>query len=110
MEDVVTYIFPESLTEQHLINEISKCYPIKRDTICNKHETYFDTFDWRLSNKKLILVKADEDYYLRSMLNDNIFHRICLKTKKQPKFWWDFPDSKLKEFLKSCLEIYSSKR
>ena len=105
MQRVENLILPESIDRPGIINEISKVYSIIRMHPKNKEQSFFDTFDWRLYNKGLTLLKEATVYHLRPLQQDRGGATSLSNSKIQPKFWWEFPDGSLKEELKSYLNV-----
>ena len=92
---------PKLFDEKSFFSKLSACNQVRRDHSRSAKQIYFDTFDWRLYNQKLALFRSGNQVILRN-LNDRIpFHRLCINS--QPVFIWDFPESPLKEQVKSVL-------
>lgn len=81
--------------QQRVIEWITERYPVKQEKVATVHATYYDTFDWRLFNKALTLVKTDGTLVLRSLPDDTALHSV--KITSPPVFIADFPPSDLKE-------------
>ena len=105
MDKISIYKIPESSNIQTIVSEVAKHFTIKKDRIIHHRQTFFDTFDWRLYGSGLLLTKEGNDYILRSLDTDSLIERATINSKIQPKFWWDFPDSSLKEALKKQLDV-----
>ncbi|NIR49185.1 CHAD domain-containing protein [candidate division KSB1 bacterium] len=88
------------------MSAISERYSTTQESPQNKKQTFFDTFDWRLYNEGLILVKEANSYHLSTLKQDRTLATSNWKSKTQPKFWWDLPDG----FLRSKLQSYLSVR
>ncbi len=70
-----------------------------------KNQLYFDTFDWKLLRKDLTLFRESQNFYLSSLDNKVQIDKIEVNKKNSLSFWQDFPDSTLKEKLKTNLSI-----
>jgi len=100
-----SFVLPDSIDSPGIRHEISKVYSTVEEFPRNKEQSFFDTFDWRIYNKGLTLLKESAVYHLRLLRQDREVATSSLKTRVQPKFWWEFPDGSLKEELKSCLGV-----
>lgn len=101
----VTFNLPDSIDKSGIINEISKSYLIVQERRQNKGQIFFDTFDWRLFNRGLTLIKEGTVYRLHPLPQGSEIATSSFKSKIQPKFWWEFPDGSLKEELKFCISV-----
>jgi len=105
MQQTVTFKIPDSFEFQTLIAEIAKNFSIKLEPLANQRQIYYDTFDWRLYNNTIILIRQGNEYLLLSLPTEEIIQKLDWKSKRQPKFWWDFPDNYLKNELKKYLDV-----
>mgnify|MGYP004266089551 CR=1 FL=1 len=88
------FILPDSLSCERVIDEISKVYSIGQDAPCNKRQSYYDTFDWRLCKKGLVLFKEANAYFLNVLETGETVETVPWAVKTQPKFWWDFSEER----------------
>lgn len=71
---------------------------------CKKHSvTFYDTFDWRIYNARLVLFSIGKRFYLRPLDTDTIISDTGYQ--KRPIFIWDFTSSNLKERLATILGV-----
>ncbi len=99
------FILPDSLSCERVIDEISKVYSIGQDAPRNKRQSYYDTFDWRLYKKGLVLFKEANAYYLNALKTDETVETVPWTVKTQPKFWWDFSEKPLQDKFQSILDV-----
>jgi CHAD domain-containing protein len=62
---------------------------------------FFDTFDWRLYSNGLSLARIGDVYRLRD--DGGIVALESNGVKNDPRFWWDFPEGKLRDKLRDIL-------
>ncbi|MDE0299243.1 MAG: CHAD domain-containing protein [Candidatus Poribacteria bacterium] len=68
-----------------------------------KNVAIYDTFDWRLFEKSLLLYGAENELILHSLSDYKIVRRT--KVDSLPGFAWEFPDGDLKSLLAPILEM-----
>lgn len=104
-EKNLLFEIPEDIDEKSIIAELSNIYQVVKDSYKTNRQIYLDTFDWRLYNQNLILIKESSNYLLKNKntLNDVYSHET--DSAHNPKFWWDFNDSLLKEELKKIIDL-----
>lgn len=107
MQRIESYIISDTIEFESLLNDIKKTFPIKIETSNYQEQSFFDTFDWRLYSEGKTLIKTGSDYALIPLQNHGAAQNLSWKSKRQPKFWWDFPDGKLKNELKKLLDVRS---
>ncbi len=105
LQKVENFALPDSADRAEIIDEISKIYSIVQERQQTRQQSFFDTFDWRLHNKGLTFLKEASVYHLRSRQQDRDLATLSPNNRIKPKFWWDFPDSPLKEQLKTFLGV-----
>ena len=105
MAKISTYKIPESSNIQTTVTEIANHFTFKKEPIFHQRQTFFDSFDWRLYSSGLFLNKEGNDYILNSLETFSLVEKATINSKIQPKFWWDFPESSLKEALKKQLDV-----
>ena len=105
MESTSFYVLPEVFDLKNLTSEISKFFTIRSHAPCHIVQSYYDTFDWRLFNKSRVLFREGNEFQLRSMDTNKMIASVSVTMKKRYLFWWDFPDSLLKEKLHACLTV-----
>jgi len=76
---------------------------IKKEATITGRLTYYDTFDWRLFNKSLVLFTFQGRLILRKLGKDLIIH--SLSTKPVPCFIWEFPEGDFKQYLEPIVKV-----
>jgi len=97
------YTLPEGYNKQHLINELADHYTIKKESAVAERLTIYDTFDWRLFNKSLVLYACGNRLFLRKLAKNEIMHSAEISTF--PVFIWEFPEGELKHLLAPIIKI-----
>ncbi len=64
--------------------------------------TYYDTFDWRLFNRSLVLRHAGQELILEHLSSGEALN--CLTCDSAPGFVWDLPDSPLRNRLEPIID------
>jgi len=104
MEKTIKFELPSDFKEAAFLKELTaNHYSVKVDATDRATEIYYDTFDWRLLNKSLLLFQNRQEFILRSLVDDSV--RFRTQIEKAPVFIPDFPDSRLKEYLEPLLEM-----
>ena len=105
MSNISIYKVSDPIAIQTNLSKNPNNFSFSKQTLITNQQTFFDTFDWRLYNSGFLLAREGIDYVLRSLKTDSTVNRATINTKKQPKFWWDFPDGALKNVLKKQLDV-----
>jgi CHAD domain-containing protein len=95
--------FPEGFDEQPLIRELGGRYSIRKERTTSRRFSLFDTFDWRLFRRSLVLVASGNKMVLRKLHGRAILHSV--EVSSPPVFSSDFPDSDLKEKLAPIVTV-----
>ncbi|NIX15735.1 MAG: CHAD domain-containing protein [Candidatus Dadabacteria bacterium] len=95
----------ENIDEKSIIAELSNLYRVVKVSSKTIRQIYLDTFDWRLYNKNLILIKEPELFKLKNIYTHKYLSSLSSDLNNNPKFWWDFNDSLLKEELKKIIDL-----
>ena len=78
------------------------CVPTD-DTVHN--QTFLDTFDWRLFNRNLVLMKEQERYVLYSLPDRETVASLGMPRGPEPVFSTDFPEGPLKKVLHAHVSV-----
>ena len=97
------YTLPDGYNKQHLINELAEHYTIKKESAVAERLTIYDTFDWRLFNKSLVLYACGNRLFLRKLAKNEIMHSAEISTF--PVFIWEFPEGELKHLLAPIIKM-----
>ncbi|RLC00890.1 MAG: hypothetical protein DRH34_10105 [Deltaproteobacteria bacterium] len=103
MHNHLRYILPDGYDQQNLINDLTGDYIIKEEQSMLKCITFYDTFDWRLFNKGLVLFESGNKLYLRKLFKKKIINSTDITSP--PVFLWDFHDCELKELLAPVIKM-----
>ncbi|MGD8962459.1 MAG: CHAD domain-containing protein [Desulfobacterales bacterium] len=94
---------PDGYDEKQLIDQLAGQYAIKKMSRVDGNLTLYDTFDWRLFNKSLILYSSANRLVLRKLKKSDILHNI--EFSRMPVFIWDFPDGDFKKRLAPIIKM-----
>jgi CHAD domain-containing protein len=95
--------FAEGHDEREIIGQLADTYTFKKEPSVDERFRIYDTFDWRLFNKSLILYSAASRLFLRKLTKSEISDSAAFS--KVPVFIGDFPDGELKERLTPILKM-----
>ena len=74
-------------------------FEVRRPT--HRDFSFYDTFDWRLFRRGLMLVCSDSEYALTTFAGGQRVE--CDMGNCRPRFAWDFPEGKLRSMLEPLL-------
>ena len=103
MHNHLKFSLPDGYNQQQLVGALADHYAIKKEQTVLMSTAIYDTFDWRLFNKSLVLYTSENKLFLRNLFKNTIIHTAEMTLP--PVFIWDFPDSKLKEHLSTVLKM-----
>jgi CHAD domain-containing protein len=103
MRHTLQFSFPAGYDEQQLISELADHYSTQKERFVAESMAIYDTFDWRLFNKSLVLYESGNKLVLRKLFENEIIHSVEITSP--PVFIWDFPDSELKEQLAPIIKM-----
>jgi CHAD domain-containing protein len=103
MRNTIKFNLANDEIESHISDQLAMHHQMKKETAISGQLTYYDTFDWRLFNKSLVLFTFQDRLILRKLGEDRIIH--CLDTKPIPCFIWEFPQGDLKRYLKPVIKM-----
>ena len=94
---------PDGLYEKQFIRQLADQYTIIKEPAVAERFSIYDTFDWRLFNKSLILHSSGNKLFLRKLTKGEILHSV--EFSKAPVFIRDFPDGELKDKLAPIIKM-----
>ena len=97
------YTLPDGHNKQHFIDELAELYTIKKESAVADRLTIYDTFDWRLFSKSLVLYACGNRLFLRKLAKNEIMHSTEINTF--PVFIWEVPDGELKDRLAPIIKM-----
>lgn len=103
MEGIQKFDLGSNYTEQKLVKELAELFLLAKDQHVTDPITFYDTFDWRLYKKSLLLTQSGNVFFLRELPGNNIVQRTVISS--QPVYAQDFPESPLKTRLEPLLDI-----
>ena len=65
----------------------------------------FDTFDWRLYAKGRLLVREGGTFTLIDARSDRQLISAAVSRRNKLRFWWELPESPLKQYLRDVLDM-----
>ena len=74
MNTPIKFLLPDAYNTKQLITELSKVYTIKTERPVLKRMAIYDTFDWRLFNKSLVLTVFGKSILLRKLFKTDNIH------------------------------------
>ncbi len=99
----IKFNLPSGYDLQQLITGLADHYAIKKEPDHAAIVRFYDTFDWRLFDKSLVLYTSGDKLCLRKLTNYEILHSVEITSP--PVFIWEFPDSELKKQLAPIIEV-----
>ena len=72
MRNNLKFNLPDRYKEQLLISELADQYAIKKESAISERFAIYDTFDWRLLNKSLVLYRSGSKLSLRKLEKSEI--------------------------------------
>ncbi|MCZ6703508.1 MAG: CHAD domain-containing protein [Ignavibacteria bacterium] len=100
-----TYIISNPRSNTALITSISKIFLNKQEAKKVIERVYFDTFDWRLYKNGYSLFRCENSYKLMDLESEAICIEQIITKSNVPKFWWDFPNDRLRNSLKKTIDL-----
>jgi CHAD domain-containing protein len=84
------------------VSLLEDLYSIKKGEETSETISFYDTFDWRLFNKSLVLYQAGDMLCLRQLTRNNNIYSIRITS--MPVFIRDLPQSRLREHIAPITE------
>jgi CHAD domain-containing protein len=85
------------------IGELTDRYSVQEGRIRVEKISFYDTFDWRLFHRSLVLYVSGNKLFLRKLFEPAIFHSAIVASP--PVFASDLPDSELKKRLAPIVNV-----
>jgi len=96
---------PPSLTPDHLLEEVTGYYGTGAEAATVSIQSFYDTFDWRLYRRGLVLCREGNTYHLLSREASEPVSTSTCDTQARPCFWQEFPPGSLRNRLNIYLDI-----
>jgi CHAD domain-containing protein len=94
---------PDGYAEKQLIDRLAGQFAFKQMPRVVAKLTFYDTFDWRLLTKSLILYSSASRLVLRKLKKNDMLHSF--EFSRMPVFIWDFPDGDFKKRLAPIIKM-----
>jgi CHAD domain-containing protein len=91
------YNLPDGFDERKFMRGLTEQYALKKMPAITERITIYDTFDWRLFNKSLVLCTCGNKLLLRKLTKSEFLHQADFTAF--PVFIWEFPEGQLKKQL-----------
>ena len=88
MRPTLQFSFPDGYDEQQLMSDLADHYSTKKERFVSESMAIYDTFDWRLFNKSLVLYESGNKLVLRKLFESTIIHSAEITAP--PVFIWDW--------------------
>ena len=103
MHKDMKFRLPEDFDRHEFIRELQACYRIQPEKTAREQYVYYDTFDWRLYNKSLLLCSTAHTLLLQSFETMTVLERAPMTV---PPVWLaDFPSGSLQEHVAPIIEM-----
>ena len=89
MQKDVKFTLPEDFNQHEFIRGLQDLYFIQQEKTFREHYVYYDTFDWRLYNKSLVLCSTAQTLLLQSLETSTVLERATITVP--PVLLSDFP-------------------
>jgi len=99
----VKFTLPEDFNQCEFLRELQEIYPLQQEKTLREHYVYYDTFDWRLYNKSLILCSTAQTLLLQSLDKTTVLERATMTVP--PVFLSDFPSGGLQEQVAPIIDM-----
>lgn len=99
------YILPDRTAPRRFESEVSRNFTTRLESTRACAQSVYDTFDWRLLKKNLVLIQEDRHLSLLDMLKREVVADAVWEKESPPGFWWDLSAGPLKRRLKSLLDV-----
>ena len=95
---------PDTVTSREIVNFLEEKYSLTELPARTERVTFFDTFDWRLYEKSRLCSLRNNTLYLTDFTDRELVAPLVVG-KKRHRFWWQFPQSEMKDALAGLIEI-----
>ena len=99
----VKYSLPDDFDEKQFLGKLTDHFTIKKAPAISEKVVFYDTFDWRLYNKSLVLYACGKKLFLRKLAKSDYLFNADITAV--PVFLWEFPESQLKHRLAPIIKM-----
>src|SRR5215475_286014 len=103
MQNDLKFTLPEDFKQHEFVRELQDHYLIQQEKTVREQYVYYDTFDWRLYNKSLVLCSTAQTLLLRSLDQTTVLDRATMTVP--PVVLSDFPSGSLREQVAPIIEM-----
>ena len=103
MRNTIKFNLADDEIESHISDHLEAQHKMLKGSTISGRLTYYDTFDWRLFHKSLVLYTFQDRLILRKMGEKSIIHKINIKPI--PCFIWEFPKGAFKQSLEPVIKM-----
>jgi CHAD domain-containing protein len=97
------YHLPAECDVERLLHESSDPDTVRKERVKTETIRIYDTFDWRLFNKSLVLYSSGDKLHLRKLSEREVLYSVPIASV--PVFAWEFPSGRLKEELAAVIGV-----
>jgi len=105
VETTIRLALPDTLNRTVFLDKITDHYNTIPESPDIFHRSYYDTFDWRLYKKGLLLCRGGRTYQLLSQNHVVTASATIASHGTKPRYWWDFPVGPLQHQLRALLGV-----
>ena len=102
-----TWLLPDSLEIEPFLEELEKSFPVKAEKSQARSRIWYDTDDWSLYRKNLLLFVEHRTWHLIHRESGEVIATFSGKGCEKYRFAWDFPVSRLRSLLEPVVSIRS---
>ena len=102
---MIRFTVPDNVEPKTVLDELDSKYTLSSEHAYGRRQKYYDTFDWRLFEKELVLMRREYEIILHTFYDEKGLERIERKRRADPRFWWDFQTGALRDELKSIIDV-----
>ncbi len=102
---VCAFRLPASVDSRSVWEEAASSHTCEPINDTEQVQTFLDTFDWRLFNKNLVLLKEPDRYVLYCLPGRETVASLSVPRGTEPVFSTEFPEGTLKEILQAHLSV-----
>ena len=103
LQDDQQYRFPEGATGESLLSIIAHNLVLKAEQPVETRVTFYDTFDWRLFGKGMVLSRTGDEWVVRRLPTGTPLDRVI--TGSLPRFACEIEDGPLKQRIESIVGV-----
>ena len=78
-------------------------YNFRAESPISSRWTFYDTFDWRLFSRSIVLRRSGQELFLEPLSGGEPFNGLA--SNSAPQFAWDLPESSLRTRLESIIKV-----